>query len=598
MNTVLKKMLCLSFGIACAMPLQAENAPMPPISAPNYTEVIAKGRQLIRDALDKDASPTGLSVALVSNQQVIWSEGFGQAYEGQALSSDTAMLVGSVSKVFTAIAVMQLVEQGKVNLDEPYHTYVPEFSIKSNHPNWPVFTLRQMLNHSSGLPGDYGDGFYLEPPVDGKITGYRTLPQKVSQLYLAKPPEQMHGYSNLAFSLLGLLVERVSDKPFADYIQAHILDPLGMHHSSFELDERVQGRLSKGYVDGEAVDYQYIRDLPAGSLAATSDDMARFMTALLNGGEGILEQQTLEAMFTQQNAATLANDQHAPAMGLGFCLELPGRLQGLPVAWHNGGIRSDYAVMINLPESGLALTLMSSSSIDPDAIAEEVLALALEAKTGLVPPESKPQKKKLSAQQARDYEGYYFSPTLGSIWQIVAKGSNLQARTSEGVLSMQPYDDGSFQFSYKMFGFIPIAAPELEAFRLQTLPDTGATPGLQLAAGYSSVITGGHFSRIEPEKISKAWLSRVGNYRVENETPFNLQLRQRVSGKETLGLTVKWVDDEHGFLLLDAVPLSLVDDRFAMTMGKGRSRGETIEVLENGGLAYSGHLFSSSGKAP
>lgn len=581
-------------GMFSTVTVQSESKTAVRVGTERYGDVVEFGRGLIGKELTKNDYVAGVSVALVSDQEVIWSEGFGWASKmhKQPLTSDTAMLMGSISKLFTSIAVMQLVEQGKVDLDAPLSKYVPEFSIKTHHPQWPQFTVRQMMHHSSGLPGDYAEGFYLESPKTVFTTEYRYLPEKVGQLYLVNPPNQVHAYSNLAFSLLGSLVERVSGEYFPDYMNKHILDQLGMKHSSFLFDARVSGRLAQGHDGGSELDYEYIRDIAAGSLAATADDIARFMIALLNEGDGMLGAAYLEEMLSQQNQSTTAHDANAPRMGLGFCIELPGRLNGLRVAWHNGGIRSDYALVVTLPEAKLGMAMMTSAPIGSvDQWVENILARAYEAKMGhTLPDVQKPVKRKLTKAQARAYNGYYLTDvnTDGGVWKIFSKGSALRVKTGDKeVLELLPYERNSFGFGYKLMGLIPIKLAELTPLRLIELePESQYRLS---TGGYLNVIVGGHFSPIEPVPISHVWKQRVGKYRVDNATPKDLD-RRRNAGKTT-ELVLEW-DENSGFLLFDGLPLRPISDTQAISIGKGRSRGETLEVRANGGLFTSGYHLS------
>lgn len=580
-------------GILPTMVAQAYNRTSVPVAAERYSDTVRFARSVIETALAKHEQVGGVSVALVSDSELVWSEGFGWAskIKKQPLTAATAMHMGSVSKLFTAIAVMQLVEQGKLDLDAPLQKYIPEFSIKAHNAHWPEFTLRQMLHHSSGLPANYGKGFYIDNPKSIKIDAYQQLPALAARIYGVNPPQRVHGYSNLAFSLLGLLIESVSGEYFPTYVNQHILDPLGTQHSSFLHDDRVNSRMAQGLDGGAEVGYEYIRDLAAGSLAATANDIASFMLALLNEGKGILSSSSLEEMFTQQNQATQQHDAAAPPMGLGFCLEIPGRLSGLRAAWHNGGIRSDYSIIVVLPDVKLGLAIMTSAPIgDTDEWVEDILARAYAAKTGHpLPALNRPTKRRLTNSEARRYAGYYVNSvnTGGGVWEIIAKGSSLKVKTHEDeVLQLIPYAGGIFEFSYKLFGFIPLNIEELAALRLI---ERASGSQYELSVGYLNAIVGGHFSPIKSVPIPEAWRRRIGKYRYDNATPKDIE-RAKKAGKSA-EISLSW-DDDREFLLLDDIPLRPLNDSQAVSMGIGRGRGETIEVTADRKLFSSGYILS------
>jgi CubicO group peptidase (beta-lactamase class C family) len=243
----------------------------------------------------------GAVVVLVKDGEVLLQKGYGYADLDTRAPVDpetTLFRPGSVSKLFTWTAVMQLVEQGKVDLDANVNDYL-DFEIPAIDDK-PV-TMRQVMTHTPGL----------EEQIRGLITA---RPEEVVPLGDALKrwvPRRIHepgttpAYSNYATALAGYVIERVSGQTFDDYIDQHLFAPLGMRSSSFRqpLPDALLQRMSKGYArasDGEAKPYEFISLAPAGSLAATGADMARFMIAHLQrgayGDARILSAQTAEQM--------------------------------------------------------------------------------------------------------------------------------------------------------------------------------------------------------------------------------------------------------------------------------------------------------------
>src|SRR5205823_7187230 len=213
---------------ACAFPL---GAPAQSVPAPrrDYAAVADQLERLI----DRKMRVQGLrvlSIALVDDQEVVWSRGFGivDTAANRLAGPETVYRVGSVSKLFTDVAIMQLVERGKIDLDAPVTRYLPDF-----HPHNPygrAITLRQLMSHRAGLVREPPVGNYFDstsPPLAATIAS-------LNRTTLVYPPETHTKYSNAAIAAVGYVLERTSGKPFAQELAAAVLEPLGMSRSGFE----------------------------------------------------------------------------------------------------------------------------------------------------------------------------------------------------------------------------------------------------------------------------------------------------------------------------------------------------------------------------
>ena len=259
----------------------------------------------------------GAVVAVVREGEVLLAKGYGYAdfaEEKGVRADETLFRPGSVSKLFTAIAVMQLVEAGKLDLERDLREYL-DFEIPRNFPE-PI-TLRRILTHTAGfeesLKNLFGAGGAPMPHRDYLLAH---MPAQVFR------PGTTPAYSNYAFSLAGYIVERLTNQPLHEYLAAHIFQPLGMTSSTFEqpLPEPLALRLSNGYTAASKPPrpFEICNPAPAGAMSTTATDMARFMIALLNRGTAgeatLLRADTLEAMQSPQHESH--PDLHA--MGLGF----------------------------------------------------------------------------------------------------------------------------------------------------------------------------------------------------------------------------------------------------------------------------------------
>jgi CubicO group peptidase (beta-lactamase class C family) len=280
----------------------AQPAPLD-LTAENLASVIDP---LMAEWIDKRKGP-GAVVVVVNRDGPVFAKGYGFAdIEARKPFTADATLVrpGSISKLFTGIAVMQLVDAGKLDLDRDVNGYI-DFAIPTPQGGVPV-TLRRLLTHRAGFE-EHGKGLFsrgVEPEPLGRWLA-QNLPRRLSL------NGDVEAYSNYGLALAGYTVERVSGEAFAAYVQRQILDPLGMSHSTFRqpLPDDLASLMAKGYRSSEAWPlgfFETIAASPAGALSSTGTDMGRFMRALINGGEldgvRILPKARLDEMMAPGNA--------------------------------------------------------------------------------------------------------------------------------------------------------------------------------------------------------------------------------------------------------------------------------------------------------
>src|SRR5438034_7789113 len=243
-------------------------------------------------------------VSVVKDCQVLFQKGYGYAdveEKKPVLPDQTLFRPGSISKLFTATAVMQLVEQGKLDLDRDVNDYL-DFPIPKTYPE-PV-TLRQLLTHTGGFEETLKNLFVAH---ESDIKPLRTylVDEMPARIF---PPGKIPSYSNYGFTLAGYIVERVSGEKFERYIDNHILKPLRMTNSTFDqpLPPELAAQMSKGYLNAakKPRDFEFVQAAPAGSLSTTAADMTRFMLAFLQDGSvdgvAILKPETVRQMETRQ----------------------------------------------------------------------------------------------------------------------------------------------------------------------------------------------------------------------------------------------------------------------------------------------------------
>src|SRR5258708_17726115 len=231
--------LAFALSVICSSSLADENGLNIP-ARKDYAAIAETLKPFVEREMAEKGLP-GLSIAIVDDQQIVWAQGFGMADPSaqKPATAQTIYRIGSVSKLFTDIGIMQLVERGELNLDAPITDYLPDF--RPRNPFATPITLRQLMSHRSGL--------LLEPPVGNYFeTSQPSLAATVRSLNdteLVFEPNTHTKYSNAAIAVVGYLLEARSHQPFAKYLKGSVLDRMGLTHSSFEPDPNVIGDLAK-----------------------------------------------------------------------------------------------------------------------------------------------------------------------------------------------------------------------------------------------------------------------------------------------------------------------------------------------------------------
>jgi CubicO group peptidase (beta-lactamase class C family) len=240
----------------------------------------------------------GLAVAIVQDDQVIFIKGYGESSPGKPVTSQTQFYIGSVTKSFTALAVMQLVEQGKLELDAPVQKYLPWFRVSDPEAAAKI-TVRHLLNHTSGL-SEAGD-----PDASVYTSSLEEQARLMKDVRLTAPVGSRFQYYNQNYRILGLLIELASGQSYADYMRSNIFEPLGMTRTTADPTEARD--LAQGY--SRAFGFPLPQSqrfvpgaLPSGYLISSAEDMARYLLAQLDNrkanGEQMLAPESLATMRT------------------------------------------------------------------------------------------------------------------------------------------------------------------------------------------------------------------------------------------------------------------------------------------------------------
>jgi CubicO group peptidase (beta-lactamase class C family) len=564
------------------------------VARDDYASTKAYVTKLIQYEMDKK-SVAGLSIALVDDQRIVWAEGFGYADQERKIpaTAETLYRVGSISKLFTDTAAMQLVEQGRLDIDQPLRNYLPGFAIKTRHPDAVEITPRQLMTHHSGLPRDRMKGFMTLQP--GPFT---EVVEDIREDYAAYPPNFVFSYSNLGISLLGNAIQNQSGMPFADYMRQSVLVPLGMSNSSFDTGLATSALMAKGYLGRKVAIDPLLRDVPAGGLNSSVTDLSRFMSMVFAGGTSgnhrILKAETVAEMLRPQNTAVPLDFNFR--VGLGWMLSTLGQStieNAGPVAHHAGGTILFHSQMYVLPEHKLGVVVLANSSTAAqvvDHIATETLSLALEAKTGIRQPEhSKVQSVDgpLPAEALRDYVGGY--TTILGFARVYAGGKGLRADVAGHDFDLVRGSDGLFRLDYSLLGIFHVDLGSIGKVGLSRRTVDGRDL-LVARAGSQEMLVG---QRIYPPSNPGAWQRYLGDYEITN-----------------LGDDHKFSDhirliEEHGFLLVELTlaessgqkvrtPLMPVSDNEGLLLGPLNDGGDTVRVVMVDGserVLFSGYIL-------
>jgi CubicO group peptidase (beta-lactamase class C family) len=340
----------------------------PAIAAtPPDRAALARMDSVIRKGMAGSGMP-GFAVAVVSGNDVVHARGFGDAVEGRRATAQTPFLLGSASKSFTALAAMQLVDAGRLDLDAPARQYVPEFKLADQRAANRI-TVRHVLQQTTGMPVTAG-GPVVRSAADG--TALEALHELHGATLVTSPGEAFE-YSNGNYILAGLIIERVSGERYAQYVQRHIFTPLGMRHSYVALDAAKRAGLAIGhrYWFGLATAHgpTFRAGIQsAGYLMSSAQDMGRYLAMYLNhgvaaDGQRIVSQRGLNTMLAPGRPGKMgAWSDHADARyAMGWFVGGPW---SEPAQLHPGRAPDSSAMIVMFPRRDLAVVTFTNAAND------------------------------------------------------------------------------------------------------------------------------------------------------------------------------------------------------------------------------------------
>jgi CubicO group peptidase (beta-lactamase class C family) len=323
-----------------------------------------------------------ISAALVHEQQMLWSKGFGYADPDNlnAATPETIYRIASISKLFTSTAVMQLHDSGKLNIHEPITTYLPWFKIQNPFQDSPPITIWHLLTHTAGLPREAAFPYWTNFAFPTREQMIEALPRQ----QLSYPPASQWKYSNLGLALAGEIVEAVSGLPYGQYIGKNILEPLGMTSTSVYLPEEHRERLAVAHgrkmPSGKRARRPFTDSkglTPAANLSSTVEDMARFAMLQFrteeSGSHPVLKGSSLREMHRVQ----WMNPDWKSGRGLGFAVD---RKPHRTLVGHGGNVAGYTTHLLFSPAEKVAAIIMTNvDDGGPKSIAEKAIEMVAPA---------------------------------------------------------------------------------------------------------------------------------------------------------------------------------------------------------------------------
>jgi len=525
--------------------------------------------EMLMEALDIP----GLTMAIVHHDTgFTWTRGFGYAdvERGIQVDENTLFDTGSVIKMFNAIAIMQMVEQGIIDLDEPLVTYLPNFFVQP-HPvhggDYRDITPRMLLAHISGIEGDFFGGMYsLGEPYPGVMNNAMA---RMAQSTMNNTQMNRMSYANAGTVMLGILTATMAGHEdyfhgFWQHIEENVWTPAGMYTTTFVPGAGANRALPYIAASLPVQEHTYVNPISAGGMFTSAAEMAGFMHIILAGGGDIVSQASLDEMFTIQ----LDNEISGYEMmqfGLGtHSIQWPN---GLVTQGHDGGTTHYLTSMQFHFDSGIGIFLSTNSQTGGgafQAIMYTVMTAAVQevmGDLGLLEPLPPGEPVERTREELEVYAGYY--PVFGRL--IINEAGNLQFDSVPGVpfpLEFIPYADGSF----------------------------GTVLGVRFwfkeVDGSMAIFQGDHPISITAQRIDGPWQADenfnkwVGTFEYYVET----------QGSWPVVHSITLYVDENGYAYADSLgmssPINRIDDYTFYVLGSGRNTGLVLRLSEEDGQAW------------
>ena len=553
-------------------------------NVPDYSSFISKYTAKFKNDLRAN-NIAGLSIAVVDGDRVIWCEGFGY-FNNPApvnVTANTPFLIGSITKTFSATAVMQLYEKGIIDIDAPLKKYVPEFHMKQVNGNDHMVTVRQLMTHHGGIPDFLTN---KHPKTQLKMD---LILDYVNRDYATFPPNTIYSYSNPGIGLLGIMIEKVTGLTFPDYVKKNILNPLKMNSSGIFTFSDMPLSVRLGYNSDLSEEAEYPGlILPSGGIYSSAGDMARYIKMILkkgvSDGRKIISEATIDEMLKTQN------DQVKLDIGLeiGLVWNILYNSAGRCIE-HEGGTQWHRSKICIAPEAGLGIVILTNS-LKGNNLASlcgyEMLAELVKIKgCDTTKFSDEPRYKSSHRFSLKEnpailpktipyHEKVRLSGSYGTFGErniIQIKDSSLFTKYYGHDLYLLPVNNNEFVVS-------PVnnysQANPANRFYFETFNNVLNLIEIDRYGRFA------HYGeRIEPAAIPRSWQKQTGSYEVLPDENISSSLKDFSLEIEDSILMMKAKLTKDYGVPDPVIPFKIINDSLAVVYGYGRFAGQSIQIL-------------------
>jgi CubicO group peptidase (beta-lactamase class C family) len=550
--------ISLAFCLATTVPLWAKAEP----DRSDYSPLISKYSSLIEEEMQKNRV-VGLSVALVDKEGVIWTQGFGSADTQQGIKAtpSTVYCVGSVTKLFTAAAIMQLHFQGQLNIDKPLATYLPDFQPKSTFASAAPVTLRHIMTHHGGIPGDV-------MACSSDDEDFRGMLKYARGIYLTSPPDYFEAYSNFGYCLLGNVIEATAKQRYESYMAEHLFKPLQMNNSYISGRPRQTAPTARTYDHSKTEKTEgFLAVIPAGAIYSSVEDAAKFIQMWLNDGQyqgtQVLPPAAVREMYRAQNQ-DVALDL-GKKRGLGWEI---GTSDSGPLYSHGGATLYYRASLAISPDNGVGAIMLSNSGSGGSVTGRAAELVKEAAKTrsggsgGSKPAVALPVRHEVLTRS--EITGIYATEFMH--FKVEARDDGIHASINGTELRFVPAGNGELKGQARSGdGYNDLPNEKYYFWEVN-----GQSLMIKEQRGTKNIGA----VKITPPPLTTAWADRVGKYRAITESKNNWFNEAELSiqdGMPILTANLTYIGQRPPF------HLRIVNDQTAAVFGLGRYAGNVLE---------------------
>ncbi len=528
----------------------------------------------------------GASMAIIDNGEIVYESGLGFEDKIQAIqaSPETVYNSGSVTKSFTALAVMQLHEKGLLDINHSIKKYIPELTISGLKKDGNEICIKDILAHTSGLPSDLLNGIIGKnvPEMDWAV-------KELNKQYTISPKQQIMAYSNIGYGLLGQLIERVSGMSYSEYMAQNIFEPLQMEKASVGVNDK---NISKAYVGKKEVISESIRDVGAGSINCSARDLIKFVEMLMENGKFNNQQILNENLIAEMEKNYLSNNALQTQSRYGFGIEsYKISLQDETtkktyfVYTHTGDEIAFHAGYAYIPELKIgAVFLTNTDSGVRIRSLRRLLTTYFETAKGMTLELEKEIVPQNETALLSEIPGSY---NLGPFFLEVTDPNVIKTKMGPAkIVFKRVNDENEYSIKILLLGLLPIKDKTTlmkfvkvngEIYCQQVDKETGSRSYL-----------GKKTDKID---MSQTWINAIGQYKAINAFETEVELFNFTNADSKIEV----LEDRGWPVLKLNTPgmefkfyLNIISDHLAQSGGVGRQANNTIRILENGNVYFSG----------